>query len=266
MPYNCAVIVREIWDTRDLVGTVLKEDGGLNEAVLTTRFEPEDLNALEMALQLKDKQGGKVTAISVGQPRNVDVLRECLYRDVDAVVRVDVPSVKDFDTATLARMIANTAQKAGPFDLILAGLDIVDGENSLLGTHVAASLGVDAVTYVDALDEIAPGRVVCKRQIENGSEVVETKLPALLVVGVALLKDDPRTPRSAKATLKLKHKKTPIPVSTLQDLGIGDPASLKTTVLAGYEGIPQRVIESKQVDPNDEPSLKSMLDDIRRGG
>jgi len=265
MPYNCAVIVREIWDTRDLVGNVLKEDGSLNEAILATRFEPEDLNALEMALQLKDKQGGNVTAISVGQARNVDVLRECLYRDVDAVIRVDVPSVKELDTAVMARLIAEAVKKAGPFDLALAGLDIVEGENSLLGAHVAALLGMDSITYVDALEEIGSGKVVCKRQIENGSEVVEAKLPSLLVVGVALLKDDPRTPRSAKATLKLKHKRTLIPSWTPQDLGINAPSSLPLTVLAGYEGIPQRVIESKQVDPNDEPSLKAMLDEIRRG-
>lgn len=265
MAYHGIVIVREIWDTRDLVVNVLNADGSVNEGSLATRFEPEDLNALEMALKVKDREGGKVTAVSVGPVKALDVLRECLYRDVDEVVRVDIPSMKGLDTSAIAKLVAHAVGKLGPYDLIFTGLDIAESENSLLGAHVAAELGVEQMTYVDAIEELHSGRVVCKRQIENGYEMVETRLPALLVVGVALLKDDPRTPRSAKATLKLKHKKTAIPQWNAQDLGISDPAVSVVTSLKGYEAIPQRVIESKQVEANDEAALKAMLDEIRKG-
>jgi len=263
---HCIVIVREIWDTRDLVGPVINADGTVNESSLTNRFEPEDLNALEMALKIKDKNGAKVTALALGQPRSLDVLRECLYRDVDAVQRVDVPDLKNADTAVFADLIAGAIRKIGACDLVLAGIDIAEGENSLLGAHVAAALGIEQATYVDVIEDIQNDKVVCKRQIENGYEVVEMKLPALVVVGVALLKDDPRTPRTAKATLKLKHKKTAIPQWNAAEVGIQEPGRSKVTALKGYEAIAQRVIDSKQVDANDEAALKSMLEEIRKGG
>jgi electron transfer flavoprotein beta subunit len=264
MPYNCIAIVREAWDTRDLVGNVM-EGGKPDEKKLTTRFEPEDLNALEMALKIKEKEGGKVTAIAFGEPKNVDVLRECLYREIDEVIRINDPSVSQPDTAMLAGLFAKAVQKIGAYDLILTGIDVTEGENSLLGAQIAEILNIEMISYVDNIESLSPGKAACKREISMGCEVVEAKLPALLVVGVALLKDDPRTPRSAKATLKLKHKKTPIPSWASGDLGAANVSGLKTTQISGYEAVPERVIESKQVDPQDESALKAMLAEIKKG-
>ena len=263
MPFNMIVIVREVWDTRDLAVNVLDENGKIKESALTTRFEPEDLNALEMALQIKDKHGGKVTALSLGDTRSVDVLKECLYRGVDEVVRVSDPNAKSLDTEATANLIVQAIRKIGAFDLILSGVTVVEGENSLLGAHVAGVLGIEPINWVDSLVEIAPGRVVARRAIEMGYESIEAPLPALLVVGVALLKEDPRSPRSAKAMLKLKHKKTEIPVWTSSSLGVENVSG--TTSVAGLEAIPQRVIQSKDVDPADEAALKTMLDEILKG-
>lgn len=264
MAYNCIVLIREVWDTRDLTVAVLDEKNQVNEKALATRFEPEDLNALEMALKLKEANGGKVTALAFAEPRSVDVLRECLYRDATEVIRIGNAGVDKPDTATLAALFAAAAKKIGDYNLVLAGISICEGENSLLATAVAAQLGIDPVSYVDSIESAGPDSITVKREINMGREIVEAKLPALLVVGVALLKDDPRTPRSAKAMLKLKHKKTPIPSWSAADLGV-DVAALKTTEIAGYENIPQRVIESKSVDAKDEAALRAMLAEIRKG-
>ena len=208
MPFHCVVVAREVWDTRDLLAGVVGE-GGLNESALSRRFEPEDLNSLEQALQLKDAHGGKVTVLSVGPPREVDVLRECLYRGVDEVIRILPPEGLAPDTAAQAELLAAALRRIGEYDLVLAGVSQPEGENSLLGAHLASLLELDQVTYVDAIEEIGDpaAGALCKREVEMGSEYVRVPLPAVLVMGVYLLKDDPRTPRSAKAMLKLKMKK-----------------------------------------------------------
>jgi electron transfer flavoprotein beta subunit len=264
MSYSSIVIVREIWDTRDLVGNIL-EGGKIKESSLTTRFEPEDLNALEMALRIKDQHGGKVTAISIGQPREVDVLRECLYRGTDEVVRLDDPAFADLDSLAAGYVLAQAIRRIGEFDLILCGVDVVEGENSLLASHVARFLEIEQISYVDDIEEITDGRIVCKRAVEMGYEFVQAKLPVTLIVGVALLKDDPRAPRSAKARLKLKHKKTPIPTWRAEDIGVSGLSELKAVRISGYEPIPEMTIESKEIDPEDPNALKAMLSEILSG-
>jgi electron transfer flavoprotein beta subunit len=264
MPYNVIVIVREVWDTRDLTGRVL-ENGALRPGALQTRFEPEDLNALEMALRIKDQHGGKVTAVSVGAPRGVEVLRECLYRGADEAFQVDADTAT-LDTAGVAALIAAAVAKRAPFDLVLAGVNIPEGDNSLLGAHVAAKLGIPHISYVDTLAGIGDGKVVARRAIEMGYEDLEAPLPSLLTVGVALVADDPRTPRSAKAALKLKMKKAPIGSGGAADLGAGDPAAARTTARAALEEVPERVVQSQDVDPENEPALKAMLDAVLKGG
>ncbi len=259
------VIVREIWDTRDLDRKFLDDTGRVRADALATRFEPEDLNALEMALQVKDKQGGKVTALSVGAPRGVDVLKECLYRGVDEVVRLDAAGADDLDTQVEAELVAAAVKKIGAFDLLFAGVTVGDGRGSLLGAHVAALLDIELISWMDALEEVAADRVVGRRAIEMGYEHVEVKLPAALCVGVALLKDDPRSPRTAKAALKLKHKKTDVATWTAASLGLAELGAKRATRVAGQVPIPERVIESRSVDPADDAALRSMISAIQKG-
>jgi len=260
--YNSIVIVREVWDTRDLVGDILDNSGNIKESVLTTRFEPEDMNALEMALQIKDEHGGKVTAISLHKSKEVDVLKECLYRGTDEVILLDDQKFDELDTLTASRVVSKAISNIGEFDLILTGLNVVEGENSQLGSYVAEQLGLEQITYVDKLERIDNGSAVCVRAIEGGYEEVETSLPAVLIVGVALLKEDPRAPRSARARLKLKHKRTKIPMQTASDLAISDDSLSNVTSIQKFEAVEQRQIESKEVDGDDEDALKAMLEEI----
>lgn len=263
MRYNSIVLVREVWDTRDIIGDVLDEHGKVKENILTTRFEPEDLNALEMALKIKDEHGGKVTAISLGESRGNDVLRECLYRGVDEVIRLADSKFDNLDTFGSSYVVSKAIEKISDFDIIFAGIDVVEGENAQLGSHVAQQLGIEQISYVDKLEEITSEYIVCKRAIEGGYETVRSNLPVLLTVGVALVKDDPRSPRSAKARLKLKHKKTKIPAWNASELSIDDSLLSPLTVVEGYESVPTRKTKSKEVDAEDEEALKAMLNELK---
>lgn len=261
---NITVIVREVWDTRDLATQVIDDQGQVRASALQTRFEPEDLNALEMALRIKDAQGGKVTVLSFGDVGAVDVCREALYRGADEAHRIDVRRA-DLDTAAAAHLLAAAIRKIGAADLVLLGVTVPEGENALLGSHLAALLDIEQVSYVDSLDKVEGGKVAARRAIEMGYETVEVPCPAVITAGVALLEDDPRTPRSAKAMLKLKHKKTEVPAHTPASLGVADPAALRTTRVVRREPVPERVIQSVDVDPENEPALKGMLDKVLKG-
>ncbi len=261
MAYNSVVVTREVLDTRDLIGDLLDGDK-IKESLLSTRFEPEDLNALEMALKIKDEHGGTVTAFSIGDSQGIDVLRECLYRGIDDVIRISCD--QELDSHSSAKVLAAAIKKLGEYDLVFTGVNVSEGETALLGTMLAENLDADHVSYVDNLEEITETALKSKRAVEMGYEIVETKLPAVISVGVALLQEDPRTPRSAKAMLKLKKKKIPITEWSLTDLGLEEPLT-QTIVVASREAIPQKEIRSKSVDPQSTPELKAMLDEVTKG-
>ncbi len=264
MAYNLIVAVREVWDTRDLVGNVLDESGQIKDGALDTRFEQEDLNALEMALRIKDDNDATVTAISIGAPKNIDVLRESMYRGVDNVLRIDA-NPETIDAQTAAALIAAAVKDIGDYDLIITGSTVADAENSLLGAHIAQALNINSISWVDELEEITEDRITAKRAIEMGYEYIETPFPSVISVGVALLEDDPRTPRNAKAMLKLKKKKETIETKTPSDLDLDSINSTTTTKVADYEPVEQRVIESKVIDAEDEDALQSMLNETLKG-
>ncbi|MCX7817942.1 MAG: electron transfer flavoprotein beta subunit/FixA family protein [Kiritimatiellae bacterium] len=264
MGLNVVVLAREVWDTRDLTGAILDESGGIRPGALQTRYEPEDLNALEAALRLKDAQGATVTVLSPGEVRQVDVAREALYRGADAAVRV-AADPDELDDAALAGVLAAAVRKLGTVNLLLVGTSVPDTAGSILARHLAHALGWPAVSWVDAIEQITADRVVARRAVEMGYESVEAPLPAVLAVGVALLEDDPRAPRPAKAMLKLKLKKAEIPCWTAAELGSGDPAAARTTRRLRREPVPPRTIETRTVDPENEAELRAMLDAVRKG-
>jgi electron transfer flavoprotein beta subunit len=256
------VLLREVWDTRDLVGEVVDADGEVNTSRLTTRLEPEDMNALEMALQIKDNHGGTVTALSVGAARQVDALREALYRGADRVHRISDPQLDRSDASALAAAVAAAIKKLGTPDLFLSGLDVVEGENSHVGVEVAARLGLPRAHFVDRLEQIGDGAVTCIRAIEGGYVTVSVPLPAALIVGVALLKDDPRAPRSAKAKLKLQMKKTIVEEWNASALGL-DAAALLPRTVASRAPVPERTVASKVIDAADEAGLRQMIRELK---
>jgi electron transfer flavoprotein beta subunit len=254
--------MREIWDTRSLQSDVLDDSGRPRPDRLETMMEPEDLNALEMALKLRDVHKTAVTAISLGNPIKVDVLREALYRGADAAVRLRVDG--ELDALARARLLAAAVKQRGGFDLILTGLSLPEGENSQVGSHCASLLGIPQVTYVEEIEAVDKVGLVVRRAIEGGTESVRVKLPCLLTVGVALLKDDPRTPRPARAKLKLQHAKSAIPAIGAPELGIS-PEELRPVVeKRGLDPLPPRQIQTTRLDGGDEDGLKQMIEQLKQ--
>jgi electron transfer flavoprotein beta subunit len=203
--YNSIVLVKQVPDTANISGKVMKDDGTVNRSLLPAVFNPEDLIALELALQVKEKYGGKVTAITMGPPRASDILRDCLYMGADEVYLITDRKFAGADTLATSYVLSAAINKIGNFDLIFAGRQAIDGDTAQVGPQTAEKLNIPQVTYVEEIIELCENRGRIKRKIENGYEVLDCKLPVLLTV----MKDsaEPR-PFSAKRLLAYKNAKS----------------------------------------------------------
>jgi len=191
-PLRLVVLVKQVPDTANVTGEAMKEDGTINRAALPTVFNPEDLNALEAALKLKDHHGGRVTVITMGPPAAVGVLRESLFRGADEVILLTDKAFAGADTLATSYALAQAVKKAGAFDLVLCGRQAIDGDTAQVGPQTAEKLGVPQITCVSRIDEVAEGRVVATRSVEGGFETLESSLPALLTITSEA--NDPRPP------------------------------------------------------------------------
>jgi electron transfer flavoprotein beta subunit len=191
-PLRLIVLVKQVPDTANVTGEAMKEDGTINRAALPTVFNPEDLNALEEALKLKDRHGARVTVITMGPPAAVGVLRESLYRGADEVILLTDKAFAAADTLATSYALAQAVKKAGEFDLVLCGRQAIDGDTAQVGPQTAEKLGVPQITCVSRIDEVAGGRVVATRSVEGGFETLESSLPTLLTITSEA--NDPRPP------------------------------------------------------------------------
>lgn len=260
------VWVREIPDTRDLIGELLGADSMPKWKDWDTRLDPEDLNGLEMALQWKDRDPQlSLTAVSVGEPKKLDVLRECLYRGVDQVVRLSGEG-NSVDLVGEAQLVAAAVRKLDA-QVVFTGVQLNETESGHKGVFLARALGWPVVTYVEALEQAgSDGTMRLRRAVEQGVEIVEADPPLVVSVGVALLKEDPRAPRSARAKLKLQHKKTPIPQWGSSELGglLGEGAC--SPKILSFKAQPQREFPARRVDGSSQEELKAMLEELRAQG
>jgi electron transfer flavoprotein beta subunit len=206
MPYNCVVLVKQVPDTANITGKAMKDDGTVNRAALPAIFNPEDLNALEMALQVRDGYGGQVTVLTMGPPRAADVLREALYRGADRVVLLTDRKTAGSDTLATSYALKCAVQKIGDYDLVFCGRQAIDGDTAQVGPQVAEKLGLPQITYAEAIEALQDGQIVVRRALPLGTETVECSLPCLLtVVGSA---NHPRPP-SARRMIAYKLAATP---------------------------------------------------------
>ena len=207
------VLVKQVPDTANVTGEAMKEDGTVNRAALPTVFNPEDLNALEEAIKLKERHGARVTVITMGPPAAAQVLRESLYRGADEVVLLTDKAFAGADTLATSYALALAVRKLGGADLVLCGRQAIDGDTAQVGPQTAEKLGYPQITCVSRIDELAPGgeaglgdpsargSVTATRSIEGGFETLTSTLPCLLTVtGEA---NDPRPP-SVKLVMTYK--------------------------------------------------------------
>ena len=142
MPYHSIVLVKQVPDTRHVTGDVMTKKGTMNRNALPAIFNPEDLNALEMALQVRERYGGTVTVLTMGPPKAAEVLRAALYRGADRVILLTDRRFAGADTQATSYTLKAAIDKIGDFDLVFAGRQAIDGDTAQVGPQVAEKLGV----------------------------------------------------------------------------------------------------------------------------
>ena len=205
MSYNILVFVKQVPDTQNITGDAMTPEGTVNRAALPAIFNPEDLNALELALQLKDRYGARVTVATMGMPAAAETLRQSLYRGADAAILVTDRALAGADTLATSYALSKVAEKLGNVDLVLCGRQAIDGDTAQVGPQIAEKLHIPQICYVEEVQELAGRTIRCRRAIEGGYEILEAPLPALLTVIDANL---PR-PMNAKLIMKFKRARTP---------------------------------------------------------
>lgn len=206
MTFNIIVLAKQVPDTRNVGKDAMKADGTVNRGALPAIFNPEDLNALEQALGIKDQYPGtKITVLTMGPARAAEILREGLFRGADDGVLLTDRAFAGADTLATSYALAMAVKKIGDFDIIISGRQAIDGDTAQVGPQVAEKLGIPQITYAEAIESIDRKRARVKRRLENGVEVVESPLPLLVTVNGSA-----RTcrPRNAKFLQKYKHAKT----------------------------------------------------------
>lgn len=204
MSYTVIVFVKQVPDTQNITGEAMKPDGTVNRSALPAIFNPEDLNALELALQLKDRYGAKVVVGTMGPPNAAEVLRSSLYRGADECVLLTDRSFAGADTLATSYALSCCANKIGKFDLILCGRQAIDGDTAQVGPQLAEKLKIPQICYIEEVIKLDKKKIVAKRAIEGGYEILESPLPALLTV---IDSNVPR-PQAARKIMKYKNART----------------------------------------------------------
>jgi len=201
--FNCVVLVKQVPDTKRITGQAMNEDGTVNRAALPAIFNPEDLNALELALDIKDRFGGTVTVMAMGLPAAADVLRAGLYRGADEAILVTDRRCAASDTLATSYILSCGVKKLNP-DIVLCGRQAIDGDTAQVGPQIAEKLDLPQITYVENLVSLNGKTIVAKRNLGNGWQEVKSQLPVLLTVLDTA--NEPRVPR-AKQLMKYKFAK-----------------------------------------------------------
>ena len=203
MSLKIIVLAKQVPDTRNVGKDAMKADGTVNRAALPAIFNPEDLNALEQALRLKDQfPGSTVTLLTMGPPRAEDIIREGLFRGADGGYLLTDRVFAGADTLATGYALHKAIGKIGEFDLILSGRQAIDGDTAQVGPQVAEKLNIPQITYAEEIRSIANGKIIVKRRLERGIEIVEGILPILVTVTGSA---PACRPRNAKLIQKYKY-------------------------------------------------------------
>jgi electron transfer flavoprotein beta subunit len=276
MSFNIIVLAKQVPDTRNVGKDAMKADGTVNRAALPAIFNPEDLNALEQALQIKDSYPGtKITILTMGPGRAAEVIREGLYRGADDGVLLTDRAFAGADTLATSYALSMAARKISNFDIIISGRQAIDGDTAQVGPQVAEKLGIPQVTYAEIIESIEDRKIQIKRRLENGVETVSVTLPILITVNGSA---KTCRPRNAKLLQKYKHAKTITerqienidyidiyserPYLNLTEWGVADVDA--DIALCGLSGSPTKVkrIENVSFQAKENKRLSDNDDDI----
>lgn len=209
------------------------EKGRLDRSSAGAMINPFDLNALEAAVQIKERMGGSVTAISMGPMRAIEALRDAIARGADKAILLSDEKFAGADTLATSYTLATAIKKLGQFDLIICGEKTVDGDTGQVGPEVAEFLNIPHVAYVEEIRQVYEGKIIVGAKMGRNYYVVELNLPGLITVTKDL--NNPRLP-----TLRDKLKAIRAEISVW---GYEELAEEAEQEYFGFEGSPTRVIK-----------------------
>ena len=182
MAYRMVCLIKQVPDTSNITADVLREDGTVNRQALPAVVNPDDLFALEMALDVKDKYGGEITVMSMGPPAAIEVLRDAMSRGADHAILLTDKKFAGADTLATSHVLESAIRKNGPFNLIFCGRQAIDGDTAQVGPQVAEKLDIPQVTFAEAIEFLDQDDIVIRRAIEGGFERVRGRIPLLVTV------------------------------------------------------------------------------------
>ena len=204
MSLNIIVLAKQVPDTRNVGKDAMKEDGTINRAALPAIFNPEDLNALEQALKLKEMYpGSKVTILTMGPSRAAEIVREGMYRGADGGIVLSDRAFAGSDTLATSYALSAAVRKIGDYDLIIGGRQAIDGDTAQVGPQIAEKLGLPQVTYAEEI-----------REVKDGKETVKAPMPLVITVNGSA---DACRPRNARNVQKYKYACVPSEAAGFDD-------------------------------------------------
>ena len=211
MSLKIVVLAKQVPDTRNVGKDAMTAEGTVNRAALPAIFNPEDLNALEQALRIKEQNPGTtVGLLTMGPPRAGEIIREGLYRGADTGWLLTDRLFAGADTLATSYALATAIKKIGDVDLVIGGRQAIDGDTAQVGPQVAQKLGLNQVTYAEEILKIENGKATIRRMIDGGVEVVEAPLPLVVTVNGSAAEC---RPANAKLVMKYKYAACPLEVA-----------------------------------------------------
>ena len=265
MALKIVVLAKQVPDTRNVGKDAMTAEGTVNRAALPAIFNPEDLNALEQALRLKEQNPGSTVGIlTMGPPRAGEIIRQGLYRGADTGWLLTDRLFAGADTLATSYALATAIKKIGDVDIVIGGRQAIDGDTAQVGPQVAQKLGLNQVTYVEEVESVINGKAKIKRVIDGGVETVEAPLPVVITVNGSAA---PCRPQNAKLVMKYKYATCPMERPAVADVD-GDVnqcgLSGSPTKVKAIKNIVFQAKESKTLTASDadiEGMIKELLDE-----
>ena len=219
------VLAKHVPDTRNVGKDAMTPEGTVNRAALPAIFNPEDLNALELALRLKEEcVGSTVHILTMGPFRAADIIRDAMFRGADGGYLLTDRKFAGSDTLATSYALSCALKKIGA-DVIIAGRQAIDGDTAQVGPQVAEKLGLPQVTYAECIEQVKESSMVIRRRLERGVESVECPIPAVITVNSSA----PEVrPQNARLVMKYKYAMIPTEVAAA-------PESLAAKMVAEHD-------------------------------
>lgn len=275
MSLKIVVLAKQVPDTRNVGKDAMKADGTVNRAALPAIYNPEDLNALEQALRLKEiHPGSTVHVLTMGPSRAAEIVRESMFRGADGGYLLSGREFAGSDTLATSYALSCALRKLGDIDVIICGRQAIDGDTAQVGPQVAEKLGIPQITYAEEIISVDNGEIVVKRRLERGVEVVKGKLPMLVTVNGSAAAC---RPRHAKLTLTNKRAMAKSEIAeqgldiepVITELAVSDidhdpkwlGMSGSPTKVKQIESVVFTAKESKRLEPTD-AEIDSMMKEL----